>query len=101
MGVVGQVTVVAGNALNDEDLEKVVAPADAVVNLIGIAEAARSGSTRFRTSFPGALASLPSSMGWKMSFMSRRLARTQNRPALMRAAKGLARPHFRPPFRMR
>ena len=36
MGVVGQVTLVAGNALNDDDLEQVIAPADAVVNLIGI-----------------------------------------------------------------
>ena len=45
MGVVGQVTVVAGNALNDEDLEKVVAPADAVVNLIGIL--AEGGAQRF------------------------------------------------------
>ena len=45
MGVVGQVTVVAGNALNDEDLEKVVAPADAVVNLIGIL--AEGGPQRF------------------------------------------------------
>ena len=45
MGVVGQVTVVTGNALNDEDLEKVVAPADAVVNLIGIL--AEGGAQRF------------------------------------------------------
>ena len=45
MGVVGQVTVVAGNALNDEDLAKVVAPADAVVNLIGIL--AEGGAQRF------------------------------------------------------
>ena len=36
MGVVGQVSVVAGNALGDDDLETVIAPADAVVNLVGI-----------------------------------------------------------------
>ena len=36
MGVVGQVTLVAGNALNDDDLETMIAPADAVINLIGI-----------------------------------------------------------------
>jgi len=47
MGVVGQVTVVAGNALNDDDLERVIAPADAVINLIGIL--AEGGAQRFDT----------------------------------------------------
>lgn len=45
MGVVGQVTLVAGNALNDDDLEQVMAPADAVINLIGIL--AEGGSQKF------------------------------------------------------
>jgi len=45
MGVVGQVTLVAGNALSDDDLEQVIAPADAVVNLIGIL--AEGGSQKF------------------------------------------------------
>ena len=35
MGVVGQVSAVSGNALSDSDLEQVIAPADAVVNLVG------------------------------------------------------------------
>ena len=45
MGVVGQVSVVAGNALSDEALERVIAPADAVVNLVGILF--EGGSQRF------------------------------------------------------
>ena len=45
MGVVGQVTLVAGNALNDADLERVIAPADAVINLVGIL--AEGGTQRF------------------------------------------------------
>lgn len=45
MGVVGQVTPVSGNALNDDDLEQVIAPADAVINLIGIL--AEGGSQKF------------------------------------------------------
>ena len=45
MGVVGQVTLVAGNALNDDDLERVIAPADAVINLVGIL--AEGGAQRF------------------------------------------------------
>ena len=36
LGDVGQITIVAGNALNDSDLERVMAPADMVVNLVGI-----------------------------------------------------------------
>ena len=47
MGVVGQVTLVAGNALNHDDLEQVMAPADAVINLIGIL--AEGGSQKFAT----------------------------------------------------
>ena len=36
MGNVGQITIVAGNVLDEAVLAKVIAPADAVVNLIGI-----------------------------------------------------------------
>lgn len=45
MGNVGQITIVAGNVLDEAVLAKVIAPADAVVNLIGIL--AEVGGQRF------------------------------------------------------
>ena len=45
MGVVGQMTLVSGDACDDETLERVIAAADAVVNLVGIL--AETGSQRF------------------------------------------------------
>ena len=45
MGNVGQITIVAGNVLDEAVLTKVIAPADAIVNLIGIL--AESGGQRF------------------------------------------------------
>lgn len=59
MGVVGQVTPVSGNALNDDDLEQVIAPADAVINLIGIL--AEGGSQKFdalQGALPGRIGAL-------------------------------------------
>ena len=44
MGVVGQITLVSGDACDDETLERVIAPADAVVNLVGILAAPNSSS---------------------------------------------------------
>ena len=64
MGVVGQVTLVAGNALNDDDLERVMAPADSVVNLIGIL--AEGGSQTFTTlqgELPGRIGALAKRLG--------------------------------------
>jgi NADH dehydrogenase len=45
MGNVGQITLVAGNALDEAVLESVIRPADAVVNLVGIL--AEGGGQRF------------------------------------------------------
>ena len=45
MGRIGQITIVAGNALDDAALEAVLAPADAVVNMVGIL--AESGAQKF------------------------------------------------------
>ena len=45
MGRVGQITIVAGNALDETALEAVLASADAVVNLVGIL--AESGAQKF------------------------------------------------------
>lgn len=45
MGNVGQITIVAGNVLDEAVLEKVIAPSDAVVNLIGILS--EGGGQRF------------------------------------------------------
>ena len=64
MGVVGQVTLVAGNALNDDDLERVIAPADAVINLVGIL--AEGGAQRFdalQGELPGVLETWLLAMG--------------------------------------
>ena len=57
MGRVGQITIVAGNALDDSALEAVLSPADAVLNMVGIL--AESGAQKF-----GALqAELPQRIG--------------------------------------
>ena len=64
MGVVGQVTLVAGNALNDDDLETVIAPAEAVINLIGIL--AEGGAQRFgvlQGELPGRIGALAARHG--------------------------------------
>ena len=45
MGNVGQITIFGGNVVDDAVLEKVIAPADAVVNLVGIL--AEGGGQRF------------------------------------------------------
>ena len=47
MGRSGQITIVAGNALDDKALEAVLAPADAAVNMVGIL--AESGTQKFET----------------------------------------------------
>ena len=57
MGRIGQITIVAGDALDDSALESVLAPADAVVNMVGILS--ESNSQKF-----GALqAELPQRIG--------------------------------------
>ena len=57
MGRIGQITIVAGDALDDSALESVLAPADAVVNMVGIL--AESNAQKF-----GALqAELPQRIG--------------------------------------
>jgi uncharacterized protein YbjT (DUF2867 family) len=64
MGVVGQVTPVAGNALSDEDLERVMGAADSVVNLVGIL--AEGGSQRFASlqgELPGRIGTLAAKLG--------------------------------------
>ena len=57
MGQIGQITIVAGDALDDSALESVLAPADAVVNMVGILD--ESNAQKF-----GALqAELPQRIG--------------------------------------
>ena len=59
MGDVGQITLVSGDACDDETLEGVIAPADAVVNLIGIL--AETGSQKFsalQAELPGRIGAL-------------------------------------------
>ena len=59
MGVVGQMTVVSGDACDDETLERVIAPADAVVNLVGIlAEAGSQRFTALQAELPGRIGAM-------------------------------------------
>ncbi|MDA7599817.1 complex I NDUFA9 subunit family protein [Alphaproteobacteria bacterium] len=59
MGRVGQISVVAGNALDDETLESVIAPADAVVNLVGIlAETGKQKFSALQAELPGRIGAL-------------------------------------------
>ena len=64
MGSVGQITIVGGNVLDDEALERVIAPADAVVNLIGIlAEGSGQTFTALQEDLPGRIGTLASKHG--------------------------------------
>lgn len=59
LGSVGQITIVAGNALKDETLEQVIAPADSVVNLVGIlAEAGAQKFHALQAELPGRIGAL-------------------------------------------
>ncbi|MGB1962014.1 MAG: complex I NDUFA9 subunit family protein [Candidatus Puniceispirillaceae bacterium] len=59
MGVVGQITLVSGDACDDETLERVIAPADAVVNLVGIlAEAGSQRFTALQAELPGRIGAM-------------------------------------------
>ena len=66
MGNVGQITVVAGNVLEDEVLESVIKPADAVVNLVGIlAEGRNQRFSQLQGELPGRIADLATVHGVK------------------------------------
>lgn len=59
MGVVGQITLVSGDACDDETLERVIAPADAVVNLVGIlAETGNQKFTALQAELPGRIGAM-------------------------------------------
>lgn len=59
MGVVGQITLVSGDACDDETLERVIAPADAVVNLVGIlAEKGSQKFTALQAELPGRIGAM-------------------------------------------
>ena len=59
MGVVGQMTLVSGDACDDETLERVIAPADAVVNLVGIlAETGSQKFTALQAELPGRIGAM-------------------------------------------
>ena len=59
MGVVGQITLVSGDACDGETLERVIAPADAVVNLVGIlAETGSQKFTALQAELPGRIGAM-------------------------------------------
>ncbi len=59
MGVVGQITLVSGDACEDETLERVIASADAVVNLVGIlAETRNQKFSALQAELPGRIGAM-------------------------------------------
>ena len=64
MGRSGQITIVAGNALDNRALEAVLAPADAVVNMVGIL--AESGAQKFDAAKVAAAASAGEDIQYEM-----------------------------------
>ncbi len=59
MGDVGQITLVSGDACDDETLERVIAPADAIVNLVGIlAETGSQKFTALQAELPGRIGAM-------------------------------------------
>ena len=63
MGNVGQITIIAGNVLDETVLTKVIAPADAVVNLIGIlAEVGGQRFDKLQGELPGRIGSVAAAM---------------------------------------
>ena len=65
-GATGQLTAVPGNALNDEDLMSVIAPADIVINLVGIlAPSGRQTFSALQAGLPGRIARMATETGIK------------------------------------
>ena len=63
-GAIGQLTAVPGNALNDEDLLSVIAPADIVINLVGIlAPSGRQTFSALQAELPGRIARIATETG--------------------------------------
>ncbi|MGB0810132.1 MAG: complex I NDUFA9 subunit family protein [Candidatus Puniceispirillaceae bacterium] len=63
-GAIGQLTAVPGNALNDEDLLSVIAPADIVINLVGIlAPSGRQTFSALQAELPGRIARMATETG--------------------------------------
>ena len=59
LGDVGQITALSGNVLNDADLERVLAPADMVVNLVGVlASKGKQSFTALHSELPARLADI-------------------------------------------
>ncbi len=59
MGDVGQITLVSGDACDHETLERVIAPADAIVNLVGIlAETGSQKFTALQAELPGRIGAM-------------------------------------------
>ena len=66
MGNVGQITIVAGNVLDENVLAKAIAPADAVVNLIGIlAESSGQRFGQLQGESPGRIGAVAAAHGVK------------------------------------
>lgn len=63
-GSIGQLTAVPGNALNDDDLLSVIAPADIVINLVGIlAPAGRQTFAALQAELPGRIGRMAADTG--------------------------------------
>ncbi len=63
-GAIGQLTAVPGNALSDDDLLSVIAPADIVINLVGIlAPSGRQTFSALQADLPGRIARMAGETG--------------------------------------
>ena len=88
MGNVGQITVVAGNVLDDAVLAKVIAPSDAVVNLIGIlAEVSGQRFDRLQGELPARIGEMAAAHGVKSIVHISAIGASDNSPSYYAKSK--------------
>jgi uncharacterized protein YbjT (DUF2867 family) len=99
MGTVGQITIVSGDALNETTLEQVIAPADAVINFVGIL--AQSGSQTFsalQAELPGRIGKLATKHGVKHLVHLSAIGADANSPSLYARTKAAGEANLRAAF---
>ena len=99
MGTVGQITIVSGDALDESTLEQVIAPADAVINFVGIL--AQSGSQTFsalQAELPGRIGKLATKHGAKHLVHLSAIGADANSPSLYARTKAAGEANLRAAF---
>ena len=88
MGVVGQITLVSGDACDAETLERVIAPADIVVNLVGILAETRSQKfTALQAELPGRIGALAAKYRVKSVFHVSAIGASATSPSIYSRTK--------------